>query len=169
MNLTPPGSVRAWEKDADAGLRSGSVLSTKHSCWIYWAVAVPASTQKSVVNWTPSIYWRSFPTSRHSNQKLSEQQGQDKHKTFGQLNRSARLRQGWAICNIDTDVPLVDQWTLQSSLSYNQAYVPGPRFGFKSTLAHQAHITLSGPMTNIVQQGSSLGSYLTFSSPQSPQ
>ena len=41
----------------------------------------------------------------------------------------------------------------------------GPVFGSMSSQAHQAHIALSGPMTNIVQQGSNLGSYSTFSSP----
>ena len=33
------------------------------------------------------------------------------------------------------------------SLSYNKAYVPEPRFGSKTSSAHQAHIALSGPMT----------------------
>ena len=49
---------------------------------------------------------------------------------------------GWVSCNIDTFVPLVKHWTLLSSLSYNQAYVQGPRFGFISSFAHQAHIAL---------------------------
>ena len=52
-----------------------------------------------------------------------------------------------------------------SSLSYNQAYVPGPRFGSKSSYAHQAPIAQNGPMTNIVQQGSSLGTCPTMSKP----
>ena len=40
---------------------------------------------------------------------------------------------GWVSCNIDTFVLLVEHWTLLSSLSYNQAYVPGPRFGSKTS------------------------------------
>ena len=59
-------------------------------------------------------------------------------------------------------VTLVWYWTLLSSLSYNQASVPGPRFGSISSFAHQAHIALSGLMSSIVQQGSSLDSCLTF-------
>ena len=69
-------------------------------------------------------------------------------------------------CITDSFGPHVYLWTLQSSLSYNQAYVPGPKFGSKTSLAHQALIALSGTMSNIDQQGSSLGSYPT--SPQSP-
>ena len=45
---------------------------------------------------------------------------------------------------------------LLSSLSNNQAYLPGPRFGSMASQTHQAHITLSGSMTSKVQQGSSL-------------
>ena len=52
-----------------------------------------------------------------------------------------------------------------SSLSYNQASVPGPMFDSMSSQAHRAHIALRGPMTCIVQQGSSLS--LTFPSHKS--
>ena len=72
---------------------------------------------------------------------------------------------GWVSCIIDTFVPLVYHWTMLSNLSYNQAYVPGPRFGFKTSLAHQAHITLSGSMSSIDKQGSSLGSGPTSPNP----
>ena len=74
----------------------------------------------------------------------------------------------WASCIIDTVVTLVLHWTQWCSLSYNQAYVPGPRFGSMSSQAHQVHIALSGPMTGIVQQGSSRGSFPTFHSLKSP-
>ena len=33
-------------------------------------------------------------------------------------------------------VPFVQHWTLLSSLSYNQAYMPGRTFGSKTSLAH---------------------------------
>ena len=39
----------------------------------------------------------------------------------------------WASCIIVTFVTLVYHWTLLSSLSYNQAYIPWPRFGSKSS------------------------------------
>ena len=51
----------------------------------------------------------------------------------------------------------VYHWTSRSSLSYNQAFVPGFMFGSMSCKAHQAHIALSEPITSIVQQGSSFG------------
>ena len=40
---------------------------------------------------------------------------------------------GWASCNIDTFVSLVWDWILLSSLSHNQAYVPGLKFGSKTS------------------------------------
>ena len=49
---------------------------------------------------------------------------------------------GWTSCIIDTFVTLLWHWTLLSSLSYNQAYMPGPRFRSMSSQAHQAHIAL---------------------------
>ena len=71
---------------------------------------------------------------------------------------------GWASCIIDNFVTLVKHWTLLSSLSYNQAYVRGPRFGSTTSLAHQAHVAL----ISIVKQGSSLGTCPTFLYPKSP-
>ena len=47
------------------------------------------NSEKSVLKWTLSIYWCSFPTSRHPNQKLSEQHGQDSLITFGLLNQTS--------------------------------------------------------------------------------
>ena len=73
---------------------------------------------------------------------------------------------GWANCNIDTFVTLVQHWILLSTLSYNQAPVPGPRFGFMSNQVHQAHIALSGPLTSKDQQ--SFGSGLVFLDLPSP-
>ena len=44
----------------------------------FWSIFnVYASTQKWVLNWTPFIYWCSFPTSGLPNQIPSEQHGQD--------------------------------------------------------------------------------------------
>ena len=74
----------------------------------------------------------------------------------------------WVSCIIDIFATLVYHWTLLSSLSYNQAYVPRPRFGSMSSKAHQAHIALSGTMTRIVSQGLSLGSCPPSPSPKSP-
>ena len=42
---------------------------------------------------------------------------------------------------------------------------PGGRTALLTPSAHQAHIALSEPMSNIDQQGSSLGSFPTFPSP----
>ena len=73
----------------------------------------------------------------------------------------------WAIWITATfNIFFLLHWTLLSSLSYNPASVRGPRFGFMSSSAHQAHIALSEPMTSIARQGSSLGSCPTFLSPK---
>ena len=68
----------------------------------------------------------------------------------------------WASCIIDAFFTLVQHWTWVSSLSYNQAYVSGPRFWSISRLANQAHIALSDLMTSKDQQRSSFGSGPTF-------
>ena len=57
---------------------------------------------------------------------------------------------------------IVYYWTSWSSLSYNQASVPGLTFESMSSKAHQAHIVLNESMTSIVQQ--SFGSCPTSSS-----
>ena len=53
---------------------------------------------------------------------------------------------------------IVEHWTPWSNLSYNQASMPGLRFDFMFNKIHPAHIELSKPMSNIVQQGSGIGS-----------
>ena len=45
---------------------------------------------------------------------------------------------------------IVLHWASWSSLSYNQASVPGPMFRSMSSKAHQPHIVLSELMTSIV-------------------
>ena len=72
---------------------------------------------------------------------------------------------GWVSCIIDSFGSFIEHWTLLSSLSYNQAYVPGPRFGSKTSLTHHVHIALSWSMSYTDQQGSSLGSFPTYPSP----
>ena len=60
---------------------------------LLWSVPdICASTRTWVLNWTLTIYWHSFPTIGHLNQKPSKQHSQDNHIISGHLNRTSCLR-----------------------------------------------------------------------------
>ena len=64
---------------------SRECLATRQSCQV---ANLHAVTRKTVLNWTPSIHWRSFPTSE--NRKPSVQHVQDNHITSGHMKRTSR-------------------------------------------------------------------------------
>ena len=71
---------------------------------------------------------------------------------------------GRATYSIGTFVAFVLLWTSLSSLSYNQASVPGPNHGSMSSKAHRLTLHCEA-MTSIDQEDSSLGSGPTFHFP----